>query len=234
MTGTTEPQIAPSPSRLARVAPALAVAALLGAFGLLADEVLEGDTLSFDMAVLGVFRTPGNLADPIGPTWLEEAVRDVTSLGSFSILGLITIVVVVTLLLNGRQRTGWYLTFCVVGGTILSTSLKALFGRPRPDLPTLTQVFTASFPSGHATVSAVVFLTIGVLLAEAAEPRRLKLFYLGVAMFLTLVVGVSRIYLGVHYPTDVIAGWLLGSAWATLCWVGAELFLRAPRAPATD
>lgn len=221
---------APSPRRLARLLPAIAVAALLGAFGLLADEVLEGDTLSFDTAVLGFFRTTGSLGDPIGPAWFEEAVRDVTSLGSFSILGLITIVVVVTLLLNGRRRTGWYLTFCVIGGTILSTALKALFDRPRPDLPALTQVFTSSFPSGHATVSAVVFLTIGVLLAEASDRRRLRLFYLGVAVFLTLVVGLSRIYLGVHYPTDVIAGWLLGSAWATLCWVGAELLLKKPTA----
>jgi undecaprenyl-diphosphatase len=209
-----------------RIVPALIVAALCGVFGMLADEVTEGETLSFDTSVLKLFREPGNLSDPIGPPWLEEAVRDVTSLGSFSLLGLITVLAVATLLLRGKWRTGWSLAFAVIGGAILSTGLKALFDRPRPDITDVTRVFTASFPSGHATVSAVVFLTIGVMLAEAAETVRLRVFYLGVAILLTLVVGVTRIYLGVHYPTDVLAGWLLGSAWALLCWVAVEIFLK--------
>ena len=120
----------------------------------------------------------------------------------------------------------------MVGGAILSTALKALFDRPRPDLPAVAKVFTASFPSGHATVSAVVFLTIGVLLAEAAETTRLKAFYLGVAIFMTLVVGASRVYLGVHYPTDVLAGWMLGTAWALLCWAGAQFLKGSPKVAA--
>lgn len=208
--------------RSPRIIAAVVVAALLTAFGLLADEVLEGDTLSFDMSIIDLFRVPGNPAETIGPAWLQEAVRDVTSLGSFSLLGFITIVVVVGMLLQGKIRTGWYLAACVVGGAILSTALKALFDRPRPDLPAVAKVFTASFPSGHATVSAVVFLTIGVLLAEAAETKALQVFYLGVATFMTLVIGASRVYLGVHYPTDVLAGWMLGTAWALLCWAGAQ------------
>jgi len=212
-----------------RLIPALVIAACLGAFGLLADEVVEGDTMSFDHAVLLLFRTPGNIADPIGPTWVEEAVRDITSLGSFSLLGLITAVVVIQLLLTAKRQTAWYLLIAVVGGTIISTVLKALFDRPRPNLESIARVFTASFPSGHATVSAVVFLTIGVILSEAAETLRLKAFYIGTAVFLTLIVGISRIYLGVHYPTDVLAGWLLGSAWAILCWAGAEMLL--PKKP---
>jgi undecaprenyl-diphosphatase len=227
----------PSPTtwswRSPRIIAALVVAALLGGFGMLADEVLEGDTLSFDNAILALFRNPANPAEPIGPTWLQEAVRDVTSLGSFSLLGIITFVVVMALLLGGKQRTGWYLTACVVSGAIVSTVLKDLFNRPRPDLPAVARVFTSSFPSGHALVSAVVFLTIGVVLSEATGRLRLKLFYLTVAVVLTLVVGATRVYLGVHYPTDVLAGWMLGSGWALICWAGVQ-FLKHSPADTTD
>ena len=201
---------------------ALVAAGLLGGFGLLADEVVEGDTLNFDNAVLLALRTPGDPADPIGPAWFEEAVRDVTSLGSFSVLGILVVVVFAYLLLVGKQRTGWFMVFAVVSGTIISTVLKMLFDRPRPDLTGVTKVFTASFPSGHATVSAVVFLTIGAMLAEATPEQRLKLFYIVTAVLLTVLVGASRIYLGVHYPTDVLAGWSLGAAWALLCTTAAH------------
>lgn len=204
---------------------ALAAAALLGGFGLIADAVTDGDTLGLDNAVLMALRKPGNPADPIGPSWFNEAVRDITGLGSFSVLGIVTIVVFAYLVLAGKLRTGWFMVFAVVGGTILSTMLKMLFDRPRPALTGVAEVFTASFPSGHATVSAVVFLTIGAMLAEASPERRLQWFYVGVAIVLTVLVGVSRIYLGVHYPTDVLAGWSLGAAWALLCTTAAH-FLR--------
>lgn len=201
---------------------ALAAAALLGGFGLLADAVSDGDTLDLDTAVLMALRAPGDPADPIGPAWFEEAVRDVTSLGSFSVLGILVVVVFAYLLLVGKQRTGWFMVFAVVGGTVISTVLKMLFDRPRPDLTGVAEVFTASFPSGHATVSAVVFLTIGAMLAEATPERRLKLFYIATAVLLAVLVGLSRIYLGVHYPTDVLAGWSLGAAWALLCTTAAH------------
>ncbi|RYE45302.1 MAG: phosphatase PAP2 family protein [Hyphomicrobiales bacterium] len=210
---------------------ALVVAALLGGFGLIADAVTDGDTLGLDNAVLMALRTPGDPADPIGPAWLEEAVRDITALGSFSVLGIIVVLVFAYLLLVGKHRTGWFMVFAVVGGTIISTVLKMLFDRPRPDFTGVAEVFTASFPSGHATVSAVVFLTIGAMLAEASPERQLKRFFIGVAVALTLLVGVSRIYLGVHYPTDVLAGWSLGAAWALLCTTAAH-FLRERAASA--
>lgn len=210
------------PTRRSVYLGALAAVALLGGFGLIADAVSDGDTLGLDTAVLMALRTPGDLADPIGPAWLHEAVRDITSLGSFSVLGVIVIVVFAYLLLAGKHRTGSFMVFAVVGGTIISTVLKMLFDRPRPDLTGAAQVFTASFPSGHATVSAVVFLTIGAMLAESSPERRLKLFYIGVAIALTVLVGLSRIYLGVHYPTDVLAGWSLGAAWALLCTTTAH------------
>ncbi|MBW8319468.1 MAG: phosphatase PAP2 family protein [Arenimonas sp.] len=201
-----------------------ALAALLGGFGLIADEVSEGETMKIDQAVLMALRTPGDPTDPIGPAWLEEAARDVTALGSFTVLAILITVVVVHLVLIGRRRTGWFLTASVIGGTLLSSGLKSLYDRPRPDLTGVARVFTTSFPSGHATVSAVVYLTLGALLAEMAESRGQKILYLGSAVLLTVLVGLSRIYLGVHYPTDVLAGWSIGAGWALACTMLAHLY----------
>jgi undecaprenyl-diphosphatase len=206
---------------------ALFAAALFTGFGLLADEVTEGDTLNFDTNLLMSLRVPGDPSNPIGPVWFEEAARDITALGSFSVLGIVVIAVVIDLILRRKVKTAAFVAVAVIGGTIVSTVLKAIVDRPRPDLAATARVFTASFPSGHATLSAVVYLTLGVLLAESAKGRRLAIYYCALAIFLTVVIGVSRIYLGVHYPTDVIAGWSLGTAWALLCWVGAKLSIPA-------
>lgn len=197
-------------------------AALLAVFGFVAEDVIEGETRVFDDAVLLALRVPGEPRTPIGPHWLVEAARDVTALGSFSVLGILLAVVVAYLLLEGKRRTAALIAGAVVGGTIISTVLKRLFDRPRPDLTGVTDVFTASFPSGHALVSAVAFLTIGTVLAGAAEKTSFRIFYIGCAVALTVIVGLSRIYLGVHYPTDVLAGWSLGAAWSILCFVAAR------------
>jgi undecaprenyl-diphosphatase len=207
-----------------------AAAALLTAFGLLADEVVEGDTLRFDNAVLMLFRDPGAPAVPIGPGWLFEAARDITALGSFSVLGIIVAGIVLQLLLTGAKRTALFVLVSVIGGTVISTGLKALFDRPRPELTGAVEVFTASFPSGHATVSAVVYLTIGAILAERDPRVSVRIFYIAVAALLTFIIGCSRVYLGVHFPTDVLAGWSLGSAWALLCF-GVALLLGIDKQP---
>ncbi|MEO8683541.1 MAG: phosphatase PAP2 family protein [Devosia sp.] len=201
---------------------ALVLAILLGIFGQIADEVIEGDTLGFDHAVTMMLRDNGDIRDPIGPPWLEEAGRDLTGLGSFAVLSLVVAVVAGFLLLVRQYRAALFVTLAVISGTILSTASKAVFDRPRPPDAVL-RVFTSSFPSGHATVSAVTYLTLGALLAYLSQDRRQGAFCLGVAIFITFIVGLSRIYLGVHYPTDVLAGWSLGAAWALLCWVVASL-----------
>lgn len=198
-------------------------AALLAGFGLLADQVTDGDTAAFDNAVVMMFRDPAAPELAPGPEWFVEAVRDVTALGSFSVLGIIAVGVVLHLVLTGAARTGLVVALSVIGGTIISTGLKALFDRPRPQLFDTVHVFTASFPSGHATVSAVVYLTIGVLLAERATTWPARVLYLAGAVLLTVMIGLSRIYFGVHYPTDVLAGWSLGAAWALLCLAVAHL-----------
>jgi undecaprenyl-diphosphatase len=206
-------------------------AALLGAFWFIADEVIEGDTLALDTAILMTMREPGNPTAPIGPAWFLDAVRDVTALGSITVLGLLVFGIALQLLLAGARRTARFVLLAVAGGTVLSSGLKALFDRPRPEFTQAVHVFSASFPSGHATVSAVVYLTLGVILAEQAKTRTLRVFYVTGALFLTVLVGLSRLYLGVHYPTDVVAGWALGAAWA-LCCLALALWLRLGRTPA--
>ncbi len=116
-----------------------------------------------------------------------------------------------------------------LGGVLISNLLKFGFDRPRPDIEHATRVFTASFPSGHATLSAVTFLTLGALLTRVNSGHAAKLYFLMSAVFLTIIVGLSRVYLGVHYPSDVLAGWCVGSAWAVLCWTTA-LWLQRRRA----
>ncbi|SSC68494.1 phosphatase PAP2 family protein [Ciceribacter selenitireducens] len=209
-----------------------ALAVLLAGFGAIADEVSEGETMKIDQAVLMALRAPGDPADPIGPAWLEEAARDITALGSFSVLFILIAVVVAHLFLIGRTRAAWFLTVSVIGGTLLSSGLKSLFDRPRPDLTGVARVFTTSFPSGHATVSAVVYLTLGALLSEMAESRSQKILYLGSAVLLTVIVGLSRVYLGVHYPTDVLAGWSIGAGWALACAMLAHLYRQRTAAAA--
>jgi undecaprenyl-diphosphatase len=199
-----------------------AAAALLLGFGLLAAEVIEGDTAAFDKAVLALFRAPGNPADPIGPAWLEEMARDVTALGSFALLGIVVLLSTGYLVLAKKPAQALLMFGAVVGGTVVSTALKLGFDRPRPDILGAPRVFTASFPSGHAMLSAVTFLTLGALLAASTTDLRLRGYCMGAALALTLLVGLSRLYLGVHYPTDVIAGWCVGSAWALLCWTTAQ------------
>lgn len=210
------------------IAGILALIVLLG-FGFLgiADEVGEGDTQAFDHAILMAFRVPGHPADPLGPDWLQEAARDLTSLGSFSVLGLMFLVVTIYLLMAGRRRVAAWVAVTVGGGTLLSTALKLHYDRPRPDLGVALPVFTSSFPSGHALISTVVYLTLGAMLARSTTERALQVFFVGTAVLLALLIGLTRVYLGVHFPTDVLAGWSVGATWAGACYI-ASLIL-APR-----
>ncbi|MGW5837855.1 phosphatase PAP2 family protein [Methylorubrum extorquens] len=196
------------------------VAALLFAFALLAGEVMEGDTMTFDNAVAHFFR-PLGAAGPIGPAWVHELGRDVTALGSMVVLCFILAAVVGYLLLIRKRGAAALVVGSILGGTLISFGLKLLFNRSRPEIPGGIQVFTASFPSSHAMLSAVTYLTLGALMTRIAADTRLKAYFMGLAVFLTVVVGLSRVYVGVHYATDVLAGWCVGSAWAVLCWVVA-------------
>ena len=196
------------------------VATLALLFAKIAEEVMEGETGGLDRKLLLMLRDPSNPADPIGPRWLEEMMRDFTALGGIAVVMLLVAGVCGFLALTGRRRTALLVLAAIAGGTLLSTALKYGFSRPRPELvPHGSIVYTSSFPSGHSTMSAVVYLTLGALLARTQSSLGVKLYVMGAAALLTLLVGVSRVYLGVHWPTDVLAGWVLGSAWAVLCWL---------------
>ncbi len=200
----------------------LAVAAALLGFVWIADEVSEGDTHAVDHAVLLALRQPDDPAVPIGPAWVQAMARDLTSLGSITVLTLAAATVTGFLTITGKRGAALLVVAAIGGGMVLSTLLKSAFERPRPDLvPHAVQVFTASFPSGHAMLSAVTYLTLGALVMRVQPHRRTKIYILTVAVVLTLLIGSSRIYLGVHWPTDVLAGWCVGSAWAIVCWITA-------------
>jgi undecaprenyl-diphosphatase len=208
--------------RLNEAAPLLTLAAVslfAWAFVEIAGEVIEGDTTSFDRAILLGLRDAADPSDPVGPRWFEEAMRDITGLGGHAVLTIVTLAALAFLVMTRKTHAALLLLAAVGGGMLLSTALKLGFERPRPDLvPHGTVVYTASFPSGHAMLSAVTYLTLGALLARVQALPRLKAFLLGLAVFLTILVGLSRVYLGVHWPSDVLAGWCVGAAWASLCW----------------
>ena len=189
-------------------------------FLVIAGEVLEGDTHAIDTKLLRAIRAADDPETLRGPPWMKESVRDVTALGGYPVMILTTLGVVGFLSLAGHPRDARYVLTAVAGGWILAYSLKSVFARPRPDIvPHLSDVVSSSFPSGHSLMSAVVYLTIGSMLTNVVESVRLKWYFLGVAAFLALLVGLSRLGMGVHYPSDVVAGWCLGLAWAEVCWL---------------
>jgi undecaprenyl-diphosphatase len=198
----------------------LALLAVVLLIAKLAGEVLEGDTLEFDKRLLQALRKSDNPSQPIGPPWLELAAFDLTALGGPTVLGLTVFAVVGFLVLQGLYRNALFVLLASAGGFLLNDLLKDFFARPRPSVvPHLRQVMSLSFPSGHALTSAAVYLTLGALLMRVAESRLTKFYCMFVAMLTTLLVGATRVYLGVHYPTDVLAGWLVGLSWALFCWL---------------
>lgn len=216
----------------------LAFVACAYVFIAVADEVQEGETQQIDERVLQALRRADNPAVPIGPSWLMETGLDVTALGGAPVVVLVVVAVVGFLLLKRRYDYTWIVILSSVGGALLSRLLKHSFGRPRPTVVLhLREVISSSFPSGHAMLSAAVYLTLGALLTEIVKDRKAKLYCLAVAMLLTLLIGASRVYLGVHYPTDVLAGWSVGTAWAIACWTGARWLARrgvAKKSPPDD
>ncbi len=186
----------------------------------LAEEMMEGETRHLDEWIILALRNPADLSDPLGPKWFEGMMHDITAMGSIFFLTTLSLSVVGFLLLQKKRGMALFTTAAVSGGLLLSTALKHCFNRPRPELVSHeVYVVTSSFPSGHSMLSAVVFLTLGGLLARYIRQKRLKIYVLSLAILATLLVGISRVYLGVHWPTDVLAGWTVGSSWALLCWV---------------
>jgi undecaprenyl-diphosphatase len=145
-------------------------------------------------------------------------MRDFTALGSTGVLTLMVLTIAGFLVMTRKEHAALFVLVSVAGGVLIGQTLKWAYARPRPDLvPHGAEVFTSSFPSGHSMMAAVTYLTLGALLARTQAGRRVKTYVLVVAVLLTMLVGVSRVYLGVHWPTDVLAGWALGGTWALIC-----------------
>jgi undecaprenyl-diphosphatase len=214
-------------AELAVLGAALALIALALVSFVLVGLVLDGETQGFDERILHSLRKADDPAQPVGPRWLKFAALDVTALGSATVLGLVVFAVIGYLLLQGLPRMALFVLIASMGGSILNSYLKTLFGRARPDVvPHLREVMSLSFPSGHAMTSAAVYLTLGALLMRVSSRRVTRWYCMGVAAMATILVGLSRVYLGVHYPTDVLAGWMIGLSWALLCWIVERLLER--------
>ncbi len=199
----------------------------------LQEEVFEGETRKVDEQVLLFFREAGHPATLRGPAWTANAARDVTALGGVTVLSLLTLGLAGFFVLRRQWGALALMLITVIGGVFIVDGLKTAYGRERPTvIDHLVEETSYSFPSGHSTMATVVYLTLAVMLAEFQEKRSLRVYILGYAVLLAGLIGVSRVVLGVHYPSDVAAGWTLGLLWATCTWVVARVLKR--RAPRLD
>jgi undecaprenyl-diphosphatase len=196
---------------------------LLWIFLGLAGEVMEGETLAFDRKIVLALRQADDPSQPIGPAWMTSVLLDLTALGGPTVIGLVVLAVVGFLVLQTRYWTAFFIFMTAASGEVVSFAMKQVFARARPRLvPHLREAFSSSFPSDHAMESAVIYLTLGAVLMRIAERRLTKVYCCAMAMLVTFLVGLSRVWLGVHYPTDVLGGWIVGLFWASLCWLVAQ------------
>lgn len=194
----------------------------------LAEEMSEGEIDALDRQLMMALRNPDDLTDPIGSRNVEEAVRDVTALGGTAVVVILTVVSVLAFLFHKKRLHALVMAGVMLAAWASSDLTKMFYGRPRPDLvPHDAYVYSASFPSGHSTMSTAAFLTLAMLIASLEPRRRSKALAYVLAALVVVGVGFSRVYLGVHWPSDVLGGWCLGALWALVGWI----VLRALHAP---
>lgn len=196
-----------------------AVLAFLG----LGGEMREGETAGWDGRLLLLLRDPHDPKTLLGPGWLQECMRDLTAMGGVTLLTLGIGVAVVVLLYHRKRREALILGGVVICASLVGEVLKALYDRPRPNLvPHGTYFAEASFPSGHTTTSTTGWMTLALVVASLETRTRAKIFPFVIAAVVCVLTGISRVYFGVHWPSDVLAGWILGSGWALAAWALLE------------
>lgn len=201
----------------------LAGCVLLLVFLMLASEVMEGDTLAMDTRIVRALRSADDPSRPIGPAWMTGVLEDLTALGGPTVTWLVILSVTGYLLLEAKYRDALVVFITSASGDLVNHAIKNVFSRARPTVvPHLRDAFASSFPSGHSMESAIVYLTLAAVVMRIVKGRITKAYCLGLAILITFLVGVSRVFLGVHYPTDVIGGWIIGLFWASLCWLVAQ------------
>jgi undecaprenyl-diphosphatase len=192
------------------------------------SEVMEGESHDIDQAIIFFIRDHTVPEQLLGRPWFAEMVRDISGLGGIAVLTLVTLAVVSYLAIRRSWMQSLYVLIAVVTGSLFSNLLKIGFDRPRPDIiPHGSHTILPGFPSGHSLISAIVYLTLGAMVAAAHQGKWMRTYLMLVPVILTLLIGISRIYLGVHWPSDVLAGWLGGAAWASMVWI---LYKHANRA----
>jgi len=203
-----------------------ALAAVLGlglalvAFQDVADDQNEADGQASDWKILKALRTDGDPKRPLGPDWVKESLTETSALGGLAVLAGATAAVSGGLLIAGKRREAAILAATFAGALALSEGLKNIFKRGRPPAEyRAAEAVNESFPSGHALLSAATFLSLGLIVANAASGTALRAYALACAAAGGAAVGFSRIYLGVHWTNDVLGGWAAGSAWAAACWL---------------
>jgi undecaprenyl-diphosphatase len=193
-----------------------AIGVLILVFVAIADEVTELSTQELDEAILLALRAAPD--DPVGPYEVEAGVMHLSALGSGVVTTLIVLVATVFFALAGHWRYASLMVACSVGCGVIMSLLKGLFERARPTVVThIDPPGGLSFPSGHSSISAALYLTLAVLIARTLQQRKLRIYVVCVGVMMMVLVGFTRVYLGVHYPTDVLAGWTLGLTWALIC-----------------
>jgi undecaprenyl-diphosphatase len=181
------------------------------------SEIAEGELAAIDQAILLAFRQSGDSQTMAGPSWLRQTMLDFTTLGGTTILTMVITGSALFVYLKGARHMAFVILGATISGALVVTLLKNFFQRPRPMLVDhLVVEHSASYPSGHAANSAIIFLTIAVLFLRVEPSLKTRIFVLATAIFLTLAVGISRVALGVHWPSDVLAGWMFGTSWACL------------------
>lgn len=199
----------------------------LAAVLLIISVIQSGIATGLEESILKVFRNPSELADPLGSTAIEEAIRDLTSLGGTLVTSLLALYGVIVLLILRQNKQAWFFALSVLLGTGYIFLIKLGFDRPRPEVVShYMRSLSPSFPSGHSASSAMVLLLISGIIYNLTNNRALHYFVFSFSILLTLAIGVSRIYMGVHWPTDVLGGWIIGFTWAGTCWMAQQALSR--------